>query len=164
MPRGRQQRVKAPGKNRKQTVFGAWCYGRGLFYHYTQPRKTAWGFRMLLPQLVRRAKRTVRRIVLVMDQGNPHHAQALHHDLQLVKDSMEVFWLPHYCPELNLIERLWKHLKGSRMSNVLFRDFKHFTRHLGEALSDFARNPDITIGLVAPNGHPPNRKTLLVGT
>jgi transposase len=164
MPRGRQRRVRAPGQNRKQTVFGAWAYGRGLFYSHVQPRKTAWGFRLLLPQLVRRAKRTARKIVLVMDQGNPHHAKAVKNDLQVVKEHVEVFWLPHYCPELNLIERLWKHLKASRMANVLFANLGHFTQHLRDALSDFAQNPDITIGLMAQPCHQPNRKTLLVGT
>lgn len=164
MPRGRQMRVRAPGKNRKQTVFGAWCYGRGLFYHHVQPRKTAWGFRMLLPQLVRRAKRTGRKIILVLDQGNPHHAKAVKQDLQVVKEHIEPFWLPHYCPELNLIERLWKHVKGSRMANVLFANFRHFTEHLLEVLSDFASKPDFTTGLAAPSRQRPNKKTLLVGT
>lgn len=164
MPRGRQMRVRAPGKNRKQTVFGAWCYGRGLFYYHVQPRKTAWGFRLLLPQLVRRAKRTGRRIILVLDQGNPHHAKLVKHDLQVAKEHMEAFWLPHYCPELNLIERLWKHVKGSRMSNVLFASFRHFTDRLQEVLSDFAARPDITLGIAAADAHVPNRKTLLVAT
>lgn len=164
MLRGRQMRVRAPGKNRKQTVFGAWCYGRGLFYYHVQPRKTAWGFRMLLPQLVRRAKRTGRKIILVLDQGNPHHAKIVKHDLQVAKEHVEAFWLPHYCPELNLIERLWKHVKGSRMANVLFANFRHFTDRLLEVLSDFANQPDITLGIAASTCRLPNRKTLLVAT
>ncbi len=164
MPRGRQLRVRAPGKNRKQTVFGAWCYGRGLFYYHVQPRKTAWGFRMLLPQLVKRAQRSGRKIILVMDQGNPHHAKSIQNDLQVVKEHVEVFWLPHYCPELNLIERLWKHVKGSRIANVLFASFKHFTSRLHEVLSDFAEQPDITLGIATPNCRLPNRKILVGAT
>ncbi len=66
MPRGRQKRVRSPGVNRKQTVFGAFCYGRGLFFYHVQPRKTAWGVQILLQKLVRRARRTGRRIVVVM--------------------------------------------------------------------------------------------------
>lgn len=162
MPRGRQQRVPAPGRNRKVTVFGAWGYGRGLFRQYTQPRKTAWGVRMLLRLLVQRARRTGRRIILVMDQGNPHHAKALHNDLQLVKEHVQVFWLPHYCPELNLIERLWKHLKRSRMANVLFRTFKQFLRHVAAILADFALHPDITLSIVARRGHDRIRRKKLV--
>lgn len=127
---GKQKRVPSPGKNRKQTVFGAFYYGRGLFYHHTQPRKTAWGVRALLQQSVRRARRTGRRIVLVMDQGNPHHAKTLHRHLEEVKEHIEVFWLPYYSRELNLIERLWKHLKCSRMANVLSSSFKQFTEHV----------------------------------
>jgi hypothetical protein len=55
-----------------------------------------------------------------------------------------------------LIERLWKHLKCSRMANVLFSGFKQFTEHLSEALNDFASHPDFTLS-VAPQ---PPRKTI----
>ena len=162
MRRGRQKRVPAPGQNRKVAVFGAWCYGRGLFRHYTQPRKNAWGVRRLLRQLVQRARQTGRRILLVMDQGNPHHAKALKNDLQLVKEQVRVFWLPHYSPELNLIERLWRHLKRSRMANVLFRTFKQFLQHVAAVLADFAQHPDITLSIVAPLSHDRIRKNKLV--
>ena len=35
-------------------------------------------------------------------------------------DRIEVFWLPPYCPSLNLIERLWGHLKRTVLANVLY--------------------------------------------
>lgn len=164
MRRGRQQRVRSPGVNRKQTVFGAFCYGRGLFVHHGQPRKTAWGVQLLLQKLVRRARRTHRRIVVVMDQGAPHHAEALARYLEDVKDHLAVFWLPHYSPELNLIERLWKHLKASRMANVLFASFGAFTRHLGTVLTDFASHPDFVVSVTAPTRQTATRKNILVVT
>ena len=164
MLRGKQKRVPSPGKNRKQTVFGAFCYGRGLFYYHIQPRKTAWGVRALLQRLARRARRTGRRIILVMDQGNPHHAKALHKHLEDIKEHIEVFWLPYYSPELNLIERLWKHLKCSRVANVLFSSFKQFTEHLSEALNDFALHPDFTLSVATQLCRKTIRKKLLVST
>jgi transposase len=36
------------------------------------------------------------------------------------RDRIEVYWLPPYCPSLNLIERLWGHLKRTALANVLF--------------------------------------------
>lgn len=156
--------MPAPGKNRKLTVFGAWCYGRGLFVRHTQPKGTAWDARTLLQKLVRRTRQTGRRIVLVLDQGKPHHAKAFHRDLQNVKEHVEVFWLPHYCPDLNLIERLWKHLKNSRMANVLFRRFRSFAAHLHQALDDFAQHPDLTLSLVVPNCRVAIRKQRNVAT
>src|SRR5438067_13679123 len=68
MPKGRQLAVKTPGKNKKLAAFGALCYGRGLFLHHTQPRTTAWGMRHLVQRLLRRARRTARHIVLVLDR------------------------------------------------------------------------------------------------
>jgi transposase len=150
MPRGRQLAVRTPGKNRKVAAFGALCYGRGLFLHHTQPRATAWGMRHLVQRLLQRAKRTGRRVVLVLDQGNPNHARALHRDLELAAPHVEVVWLPKYCWNLNLIERLWKHVKGTRVANVLFASHRQFVRHVQAALEDFARHPDLALSVVAP--------------
>lgn len=145
MPRGKQLRVRAPGKNRKLTVFGAVRYGRGSFLYHAQPRKTAWGFRILLHRLLARARRTGRRIVLVLDRGNPHHAHAVHHDLEQARPHVRALWLPHYSPELNLIEMLWRHLKRSRLANILFRNFQQLHTHIQATLEDFAAHPDFTL-------------------
>lgn len=133
-----------------------------MFLYHTQPTVNAWGMRRLVQQLLRRARRTGRRIVLVLDQGSPNHAQALHHDLELAEPYVQAFWLPHYCWNLNLIERLWKHIKGSRVANVLFASYNQFTAHVEAALGDFANHPDLTLSLVGPRPRK-NIGTNLVG-
>lgn len=148
MRRGRQRAVPTPGKNKKRAAAGAWCYGKGLFWYTTQATKSVWGIRHLVAKLLKRAQRTGKRIVLVLDQGSPNHAHSLHRDLELAQDHIEVVWLPKYCWNLNLIERLWKHIKGSRIANVLFTRFQQFIRHIDRALEDFAKNPDLTLSVV----------------
>jgi hypothetical protein len=164
MQPGRQLKVPTPGKNRKVAAFGAVCYGHGLFLHHTQPRVTAWGMRRLVQQLLARARRTGRRIVLVLDQGNPNHAKALHYDLELAAPHIEVVWLPQYCWNLNLIERLWKHIKGSRVANVLFASFDRFVRHVEAVLEDFAEHPDLALSVVTRTPPKNIRKNLVALT
>ena len=164
MPKGKQPAVRTPGKNRRLAAFGAFCYGRGLFLHHTQPRVTAWGMRHLVQRLLQRAKRTGRHIVLVLDRGNPHHARALHRDLELAEPHIEVLWLPNYCWNLNLIERLWKHLKGSRIANVLFGSYQQFVAHVEAALEDFAQHPDLTLSIAARTPRTNMRKNLVAYT
>ena len=156
--------MKTPGKNRKIAAFGALCYGCGLFLYHTQPRVTAWGMRHLVQRLLRRAKRTGKQIVLVLDKGNPNHAHALHRDLELAQPYIEVMWLPNYCWNLNLIERLWKHLKGSRIANVLFASYRKFIEHVELALEDFAEHPDLTLSVVADMPQTNMRKNLVAYT
>ncbi len=162
--KGRQLKVKTPGKNRKLAAFGALGYGCGIFLRYTQPRVTAWGMRYLIQRLLQRAKRTGRKIVLVLDQGNPNHAHALHRDLEMAKPHIEVFWLPNYCWNLNLIERLWKHIKGSRVANVLFASYRKFVQHVEAALEDFAKHPDLTLSVVTRKAEHNIHKNLIAYT
>jgi hypothetical protein len=164
MRKGRQLAVKTPGKNKRLAVFGAWCYGRGLFLHHTQPRATAWGMRLLVQRLLQRARRTGRRIVLVLDRGNPNHAHALHRDLALAKPHIEVLWLPKHCWNLNLIERLWKHLKASRIANVLFASYRQFELHVQAMLADFAEHPDLSLGDAVQKPTTGIRKNLVAHT
>lgn len=145
MRQGRQKCVESPGKNHKVVAFGAWCFASQKLLWHTQPRKTAWGARHLIDRLTRRAQRTGKKIVLVLDQGNPHHAKVVHRDLELAAPWVEVFWLPHYAPELNLIERVWKHLKATRMANVLLESVQAFLDHVERMLKDFAAHPDLNL-------------------
>ena len=164
MPRGRQLKVPTPGKNRKVAAFGALCYGRGLFLYHTQPRATAWGMRALVQRLLARARRTGRKVMLVLDRGNPNHAKALHRDLEFAEPWVEAVWLPHYCWNLNLIERLWKHVKATRVANVLFASVGRFVRHAEAALEDFARHPDLTLSAVKATSRERIRKNLVAVT
>jgi putative transposase len=44
--------------------------------------------------------------------------------LEANRDKVEIYWLPPYSPSLNLIERLWGHLKRTVLANVLFQDME----------------------------------------
>jgi len=164
MPKAEQRAVRTPGKNRKLAAFGALCYGCGLFLHHTQPRVTAWGMRHLVQRLLRRARRTGRRVVLVLDRGNPNHAHAFAPRLGNGEPHVEVVWLLRYCWNLNLIERLWKHIKGSRLANVLFASYQKFVEHAESALEDFAKHPDLTLSVVTKTSQTNMRKNLVAYT
>ena len=60
------------------------------------------------------------KIRLVCDNGRFHTTQAVQAWLHANRDKIAIFWLPPYCPSLNLIERLWGHLKRTVLANVLF--------------------------------------------
>ena len=61
-----------------------------------------------------------RKVRLVCDNGRFHQTKAVQAWLEANRDQVEVFWLPPYCPSLNLIERLWGHLKRTVLANVLY--------------------------------------------
>lgn len=164
MPKGHQRAIQTPGKNYKIAAFGALCYGCGMFIHGTQPRSTAWGMRQIVQRLLKRARRTGRKMVLVLDRGNPNHAKALHRDLEMARPHIEVFWLPNYCWNLSLIERLWKHLKATRVANVLLRSKRQFAEHVEAALDHFAAHPDLTWSAVSRTSRSNIRKNLLALT
>jgi putative transposase len=62
-----------------------------------------------------------RKIRLVCDNGRFHHTKAVREWLKANRVIIKIFWLPPYCPSLNLIERLWWHLKRTVLANVLFK-------------------------------------------
>ena len=61
-----------------------------------------------------------KKIRLVCDNGRFHTTKAVQAFLEEHREQIEVYWLPPYCPSLNLIERLWGHLKRTVIANVLY--------------------------------------------
>jgi transposase len=117
-PVGQQPEVPAPGKNEKKVVYGGVDYKTGKLTYTLADSKCGAEFLMFLVALL--AAYAGRKIRLVCDNGRFHTTQAVQQWLAEHRHQIEVFWLPPYSPSLNLIERLWGHLKRTILANVLF--------------------------------------------
>jgi transposase len=116
---GSQPEVPAPGQNEKKVVYGGIDYATGKTTYTVADTKSGVNFLLFLAALV--AAYAGRKIRLVCDNGRFHQTKAVHQWLETNRDKIEVFWLPPYCPSLNLIERLWGHLKRTVLANVLYQ-------------------------------------------
>jgi len=117
-PVGQQPQIPSPGKNQKRVVYGAVDYKSGKIVYTVARTKSGRNFLVFLTALV--TAYAGRKIHLVCDNGRFHKTTAVRQWLRTHRDRIEVFWLPPYCPSLNLIERLWGHLKRTVLANVLF--------------------------------------------
>ena len=124
-PVGTQPEIPAPGQNEKKVVYGGIDYATGKITHTIAATKSGVNFLAFLIALA-----TVyagRKVRLVCDNGRFHHTKAVYAWLEANCDKIEIYWLPPYCPSLNLIERLWGHLKRTVLANVLFKDMDDLT-------------------------------------
>lgn len=142
--------MPTPGKNRKQYVFGAIDVKSGKFFFHMQDTNNQWGSLVIVQQLVAWARAIRKRVVLVWDNSRTHSAKRLQTYLRqrAVARWLKVQWLSTYSPDLNDIERLWRHLKRTGVANHLFRSFTEFKRHLLEVLARVNRDRDKITGIV----------------
>jgi transposase len=59
-----------------------------------------------------------------VDNSRIHHAAQVQAYLQ-EHPRMQFVFLPKYSPDLNLVESLWKWLKGDVVHNVFYKKFYH---------------------------------------
>lgn len=137
-PVGTQPEIPAPGKNEKKVVYGGVDFATGRITCTIADTKSGTNFLAFLIALV--AVYAGRKIRLVCDNGRFHHTKAVQEWLRAHRDQITIFWLPPYCPSLNLIERLWGHLKRTVLANVLFKN-------LGDLVAAFR------CGVSRINGH-----------
>jgi transposase len=126
--KGQRLSISTPGKNVRVAVCGAYRYPEGpfLFTHGPKSVNSAL-FVRLVHKLVRRAKRTGRRIVLVLDNGGAFTSNLSLAALATAAEWVRPFWLPKYTSErLNRIEGLWGHLKDDYFSRMLTRRRERF--------------------------------------
>jgi transposase len=137
--KGIQPEVPSPGENQKKVVYGGIDYASGQITYTVADTKSGCNFLAFLIALV--TAYAGRKIRLVCDNGRFHHTRAVKQWLKAHRDVVQIFWLPPYCPSLNLIERLWGHLKRTVLANVLFET-------MNDLVAAFCR------GVSRVNGHP----------
>ena len=121
-PVSQQPEIPAPGKNEKRVVYGGVDYATGKLPYTVAERKCGASFLAFLAVLL--VAYAGRKIRLVCDNGRFHTTKAVQQFLGAHQEEVEVYWLPPYCPSLNLIERLWGHLKRTVLANVLYTNIQ----------------------------------------
>jgi transposase len=119
MHRAQQKRIRAfSAADRSYHLIGAYNWRTDQVFSQAVERKNSQTFIQFLEYLLVECFPT-QKIVLVMDNASYHRSKTVQAALSLFEPRVRVFWLPKYCPELNPIERFWRHLKDLACANKL---------------------------------------------
>lgn len=119
MHRGQQKRIRAfTMAHRSYHLIGAYNWRTDQVFSQAVERKNSQTFIQFLEYLLVECYPT-QKIVIVMDNASYHRSKAVRAALSLFEPRVRVFWLPKYCPDLNPIERFWRHLKDLACANKL---------------------------------------------
>lgn len=138
--RGKPRTIPAAGTNQRRALFGALNPHTQRLILQTAVEKSAEGFVAFLRMLLRSFPS--KHIDLVLDNGPIHTAKVVRDFLHEHARRITALWLPKYSPNLNLIERVWGHLKRAALSNVFFRTTGRLLVAVHRAVSAFNRRSD----------------------
>jgi transposase len=106
-PEDRDPIVQHAPTRKSVACFGAVNLSTGRLITSFSPVFNAQTFEVFVRQLLRHRRRG-RRMVLVLDNAAYHHARVLKPLLRRYRKQLSMFFLPPYCPQLSMIERVWK--------------------------------------------------------
>lgn len=75
--------------------------------------------------------------VVVLDQASIHTSDAMIEKLEAWrKNKLELFWLPTYSPQFNLIETLWRFMKYEWIEVAAYQDWKSLVAYVKKVLDN----------------------------
>jgi transposase len=82
-----------------------------------------------------------KRTVIVMDQASIHTSDALQDKLEdWQQRQIEIFQLPRYSPQLNLIEILWRFIKYEWIEVSAYQSWQSLVQYVEKVLKEFGEN------------------------
>lgn len=141
---GQQRKIETPRQNKKQYGAGLIHWVTGQLYWATSDHKDNALFRSVLAQLVPTdAPKTDRKIYVVVDNYRIHFAKAVQAWLLLHQDEVELVCLPTYSPQLNPVERFWKHLRRQVTHHHFFQTMERLIDAVLSFFREMAASPDL---------------------
>jgi len=135
--KGKQRKIPTYGKHCGVKLVGILNYETGYVYCEEHEKYDAEVFLGFLKNVL--LKYTSGKIVMILDNARIHHAKLIQPFLDENKDRLNLFFLPPYSPNLNLIEGLWGWLKSNVINNVFF----HKVDEIRTAVNSFIDNINI---------------------
>jgi putative transposase len=134
MKRGQQVKLPAPTDPRQyHHIIGAYNWRSDDVSAVSVDIKNSQAFIEFLEYLLVDCYPT-QRIVLVMDNASYHHSAPVRAALSLFEHRVRVIYLPARCPDLNPIERYWRHLKDLACANQLFLNLESLAKSVRQIL------------------------------
>lgn len=82
-----------------------------------------------------------KRTVIVVDQASIHTSDAIYDKLEEWQQrNIEIFKLPSYSPQLNLIEILWRFIKYEWIQINAYRNWQSLVQYVEKVLKEFGEN------------------------
>lgn len=79
--------------------------------------------------------------VIVMDQASVHKSAAIEDKIEEWKaKNLEIFWLPPYSPQLNLIEILWRFMKYEWIEFDAYESLDRLSQYIDKVLKGFGED------------------------
>ncbi len=123
VPKGKQRKVDTPGKeNPWCALLGSFLYPTGEGLYTIHERKRHQEVRAHLELLIQWEPDAFWFVVL--DNASAHTTEMLYGFREQYRHCMEFVFLPTYSPHLNLIERLWKLMRGQMTRNQFYLSLK----------------------------------------
>lgn len=149
---GAQRKIPTPGVNQKRYGFGAVNYISGQTVHRIEERKNSVGFCAFIEQFMHTVTHASdyqgQKIVVVVDNFIIHRSRKTQAFLEKYKDQLVLFMLPTYSPWLNLIERLWKHLRRKVTHNHLFTSITELVKAVCSFLETLNATPQLILSVI----------------
>lgn len=124
-------KIDSPGKdNPWYALFGSLVYPDGTGLYTIHERKRHQEVRAHLELLIDSEPDTF--WFVVMDNASAHTTPKLDEFWAQNSDRVAPVWLPTYSPHLNLIERLWRVMRGQMTRNQFYQSLKELAQAIVE--------------------------------
>lgn len=150
--KGCQPKVPTKGQRNTQKILGAVSLYEGKFCYRHQSKyfnaETWLSFLegVLLPCYYKRNHR----VFLVIDNASYHKSKDVYEWYHKQRNKLEVFLLPPYCPELNAVEQIWKHVRKEATHNRYFETKEELCECLLGKLDSIQNDPAQIMGRIKP--------------
>jgi transposase len=133
VPQGSQLRVESPGKpNPWYALLGSLEYPSGEGLYPIHQRKRHQEVRTHLEELLERDPDAF--WIVVLDNASAHTTPQLDEFWTRYQDRLCPVFQPTYSPHLNLIERLWRFMRGQMTRNQFYESLKELAEAIVEWL------------------------------
>ena len=131
--KGKTVGLPAKSHSRRLSVFGLLSRQGGLHWFPTQERITA---QFVVDSIEAALPRLSRPTVVVLDNATVHSSKLVQAKCKEWKQKgLRLLFLPPYCPHLNLIENLWRHIKYRWLNCDAYRNFEALCQSVTDILA-----------------------------